>query len=356
MKKFLALAAVVAFATTVSAQCPGSCGQEKAGEKGQVVKKQEEKKQEEKKSCCQDEKAGYTAKLATLAKNAENGCESSKAKLAAMKKELGVECCSEFSAKVAELEKNAGNGCESSKAKLVKLFADQDKKEAKKDEKKPVEAKKEECSGKECEPSACCEGETASAKLAALVKASANCKESAAKLAAMKKEMGTEKDADLVAKVAELEKNAGKGCDTSKAKLAKMFPAAPKTEKAKEVKKDGEAKKDECSGKECDSSECCMTETVSGMLTSLAKNAEGGCEASKAKIVAMKKELGIESCEEFKAKIAELEKNAGKGCDTSKAKLATLKKLGAGEAKKDCGEKKECEGEKKECPVQKVNG
>lgn len=357
MKRSLSLviALVLGLAYGVSAQCPG-CPGEKSSETGKIVKKEatQEKKDCDKVcesgQCCQEETA--SAKLASLAKKAEGGCEASKAKLAAIKKELGTECCSEVGTKLAALEKNSAGGCKESSAKLASLKkimdGAQDKKEAKKEEAKK-EVKKEEC-GKECDTGSCCAEETASAKLATLAKnAEKGCEASKAKLAAIKKELGTECCDDASKKLAALEKNSAGGCKESAAKLAsvkKMMDGDAK----KEVKK--EAKKEEC-GKECDTGSCCAEETVSGKLATLAKNAEGGCEASKAKIAAVKKELGTDCCSEVGTKLATLEKNAAGGCKESAAKLASLKKIMTGDAKKEekKEEKKECkEGE---CPVQK---
>jgi len=104
-------------------------------------------------SCCQDS-AG--AKLTALSKAAKNGCETSKATLAKIQKELGTECCDEAATKLATLEKNAAGGCKESAAKLATIKkmmtpATEGKKEEKKVEKKDMKTAKKEDKAKKDE-------------------------------------------------------------------------------------------------------------------------------------------------------------------------------------------------------------
>ncbi|MBL8899149.1 MAG: hypothetical protein JNM84_16035 [Planctomycetes bacterium] len=178
--------------------CEGGCETSKAQLTAIKTALGDEKKVEKK------TEASLSETTAQLVKWSEGGCATSTATLTAMKKAAGTECCNDLVTKIQAWEKGCAGGCETSKAQLTAVKkAMTDAAPAKKVEKKT--------------------DASMSDTVAQLVKYSeGGCAASTAKLAALKKECGTECCEELVTKVKALEGNCAKGCDASKAKLESL--------------------------------------------------------------------------------------------------------------------------------------
>jgi hypothetical protein len=181
--------------------CEGGCETSKAQLTAIKTALGDEKKADKK------TEASLSETTAQLVKWSEGGCTASTAKLTAMKKAAGTECCEDLVTKIQAWEKGCAGGCETSKTQLTAV------KKAMTDAGAVKTEKKVEKSG----------DASVSDSVAQLVKYSeSGCAASTAKLAALKKECGTECCEELVTKVKALEGNCAKGCDASKAKLESL--------------------------------------------------------------------------------------------------------------------------------------
>ncbi|MCB9834032.1 MAG: hypothetical protein H6807_16345 [Planctomycetes bacterium] len=419
MKKLaFALALVALFCFNVSAQ---DCGGSKKGCDGgtctgtatgkQAEAKLTSKPQDEKKAPKTDEVIKRGAchgslssgcdqldSYLSLEKAANAGCETSKAKLAALTKD------NPKLPEIAQLYKNACNGCEKSAAKLAALRKEMKPQEEPKAKKSDCcgDAKSADCCGdaaktvKATDAKSACDscqdekGKVAKAKssgcekldayLAAEGAAAKGCETSKAKLAALTKEN------PKLPEMAQLYKNACNGCEKSAAKLAEMRKAAQKpeckdcevgTKAAKMTKSDCEGtcgdacgdacesgakvvkkaeNKADCQGSCGDCGDACESGAkvakaptgACGMTAEMAKAGKGsgcekldaylaaegaaakGCETSKAKLAALTKE------NPKLPEMAQLYKNACNGCEKSAAKLAEMRKAAQKPECKDC--------------------